>query len=88
MEQEAIDRIFQEGKAKEGERGSIGLCNVHKRLVMYYGEGFGIQIFSKPGQGTEVMLKMKVQLYNEIDKNAEKRDEFLIKELENDLMDW
>ena len=72
MGQEAIDRIYQDSKPQEG-RGSIGLRNVHKRLAMHYGEGFGITVSSQPGKGTEVALKMKAQLYSEIEHN---------------LMDW
>ncbi len=40
----------------ETETGNIGLYNVHSRLKMRYGEGYGIRIQSSPGRGTVVEL--------------------------------
>ncbi|WP_106769345.1 sensor histidine kinase [Paenibacillus faecalis] len=37
---------------------SIGLMNVHERIVMNYGDDYGITINSAPGQGTEVRMEI------------------------------
>ncbi len=42
---------------QEGGRG-IGLRNVHERLKLLFGEGYGISIASKQGEGTEVTVRM------------------------------
>jgi sensor histidine kinase YesM len=34
----------------------IGLYNIHQRVQLYYGKEYGLQLFSKPGQGTTVKL--------------------------------
>lgn len=37
---------------------SIGLMNVHERIVLNYGPGYGLTIASQEGRGTEVCLKI------------------------------
>lgn len=36
----------------------IGIKNVHDRLKLQYGDGYGLRIFSKPGEGTTVQLTL------------------------------
>jgi len=38
------------------EAGSIGLKNVNERIKLYYGDGFGIKLFSNPEEGTRVII--------------------------------
>ena len=38
--------------------GSLGLINVHNRLVLYYGKAYGVEIHSFPNQGTVVSLRI------------------------------
>lgn len=42
--------------ALEGRAGGIGLANVHTRLVGAFGPGYGLEISSAPGQGTQVRM--------------------------------
>ncbi len=37
---------------------SIGLSNIHTRISLYYGEGYGLQIKSMEGIGTTVRIKL------------------------------
>ena len=37
---------------------SLGIMNVHLRLRLYYGEKYSIEIFSKPGRGTCISIKI------------------------------
>lgn len=79
MSQEMIDRIFQEeGSSGQTKGTGIGLRNVHRRLRMHYGEGFGIEIYSEMGQGTQVVLKLKAKLYSELEQEEKKKSELLI----------
>ena len=35
---------------------NIAVYNIHKRLKLLYGESYGLQYFSRAGQGTDVRL--------------------------------
>lgn len=37
---------------------SIGICNVHNRIKLYYGAEYGISISSKPEEGTTVTVRI------------------------------
>lgn len=39
-------------------RDSLGLANVHARLLLQYGEGYGVSIESFPGRGTVVSIRI------------------------------
>lgn len=39
-------------------RGHIGLYNVNKRMKLIYGEEYGLQIDSAPGEGTTILLRL------------------------------
>ncbi|WP_019637992.1 sensor histidine kinase [Paenibacillus fonticola] len=40
------------------DHSSIGLMNVHERIVMNYGESYGLTVNSTEGEGTEVQLEI------------------------------
>ena len=42
------------------ESDSLGLHNIHQRLRLRYGEGYGVTVQSKIGVGTSVILKMPI----------------------------
>ncbi|MFD0713274.1 sensor histidine kinase [Paenibacillus sp. GCM10027626] len=49
----------QEEKLQSGDgraRQGIGLQNVHRRIVLMYGEPYGLRIKSRPGEGTSVTI--------------------------------
>lgn len=39
---------------------SIGLKNIHSRIELYYGRGYGLTIHSEAGRGTTVQIKLPV----------------------------
>ena len=39
-------------------RGGVGLKNVHRRIELYYGIGYGLTIESQEGRGTSVCIKI------------------------------
>ena len=49
---------FKELGRRHGQ--SIGVKNIHTRISLYYGEYYGLQIFSKIGQGTMVQITLPV----------------------------
>ncbi len=51
------------GITEEGEPvelGHIGLCNVSERIRLEYGEGYGVDIESRVGEGTRVTMRLPV----------------------------
>ncbi|MNE92196.1 hypothetical protein D3C80_1898950 [compost metagenome] len=42
----------------DNERFGIGLRNVNERLRLHYGSAFGLQVFSEPGRGTRVIIRI------------------------------
>jgi len=62
---EAVEEMRQslnvrelEGVSKKKGRRGIGLTNVHRRLVLMYGEGYGLNIESKQNVGTTVTITL------------------------------
>ena len=49
---------------------NIGLVNVNQRIRLFYGEGYGIRITSRIGEGTEIIISLPVRNCSE---NMEKR---------------
>ncbi|OXS58768.1 two-component sensor histidine kinase [Cohnella sp. CIP 111063] len=56
MTKERLEQVNRILTSPENTTEHIGLYNVHRRLVLLYGEEYGIQIASKPGSGTKVTL--------------------------------
>ncbi|MDO4274245.1 MAG: sensor histidine kinase [Eubacteriales bacterium] len=59
MTSEESERIFDVEAEKSGEKkesSSYAISNVIKRLRLYFGEGFSLNIKSQPGNGTEIIL--------------------------------
>lgn len=55
MEEERIKEIFE---ADVEEKKGYGIKNVDERIKLYYGENYGIKIFSEKGKGTRVEVKI------------------------------
>lgn len=76
MQPEEFDRMQRILDSSEpGERTdsgwrSIGLKNVHDRLRYLYGEEYGVSLYSKPGVGTVIKLKLPVQIKPKEDTNV------------------
>lgn len=61
MDQETLAHIFHKSKEKEKEKSNgIGVYNVHMRIRLYYGEGYGLTFESSPGEGTRVYIRVKM----------------------------
>ena len=55
---EEIRHALATNEGLQQEHGGIGLCNVHQRLKMFYGENSGLEITSTPGQGTICRIRI------------------------------
>ena len=60
MDEETARGLLLKQKSGDFRRSShIGVYNVHRRLQMYYGDGYGVTIHSEVGVGTRVTLRIK-----------------------------
>lgn len=75
-EEKLFIRIKDNGKGMSGEEleklsltmernafaeENIGLVNVNQRIRLFYGEGYGIRIASRIGEGTEIIISLPVR---------------------------
>ncbi|MNN51317.1 hypothetical protein D3C81_1659470 [compost metagenome] len=52
------DNLKHETPPKKSINGGIGMKNVHQRVQLNYGTAYGIEVFSEPGEGTDVILSL------------------------------
>ncbi len=66
MDENELEKIRRALLADEIRDESIGLVNVNQRIRLFYGETYGIRIFSEAGHGTrlEILLPMREQPEN------------------------
>ena len=50
--------LSEERPRSHASLNGIGVCNVHKRLQMLYGDAYGLTIESEPGVGTCVTVRV------------------------------
>lgn len=57
---EKLQQIFREETpaGEKPDRERIGIRNVHRRLQLYFGEPYGLEIESQPGQYTRIRLNI------------------------------
>jgi Predicted signal transduction protein with a C-terminal ATPase domain len=58
--QEALDKPVQFTELGRREKQSIGLKNIHTRISLYYGIGYGLSVTSEENAGTTITLKLPV----------------------------
>ncbi|MDU5110654.1 MAG: sensor histidine kinase [Clostridium sp.] len=59
MLQEVADKLLTEEVNNQQRKGSgIGLKNVHERIKLYFGEEYGLEIYSEPDEGTTIRIHM------------------------------
>lgn len=58
MDQEALERCRQAVAEPDSGTDSIGMRNVHRRIRLHFGEGYGMTIESRLFEGTSVTLRM------------------------------
>ncbi|THF73795.1 cache domain-containing sensor histidine kinase [Cohnella fermenti] len=55
---ERIRQALSQTGSERKERRAIGLQNVHDRIALHYGEGYGLTVDSAEGEGTTVTLSL------------------------------
>lgn len=59
ISEEDLEKL-RDSVALPGTKESIGLSNIHNRIKLYYGEKYGLEIYSEKGKGTRVRVTMPV----------------------------
>ena len=58
MREEELEQLRERIGHYDDAVKSIGLANVNHRLHLLFGEAYGVEIFSRLGEGTKVMIKI------------------------------
>ena len=67
MPQEIADKLLTEKVNNVQKKGSgIGLRNVHERIKLYFGDEYGLEIYSEPDEGTTIRVHMPAIEFNSI----------------------
>ncbi|MDU5105393.1 sensor histidine kinase [Clostridium sp.] len=65
MPQEIADKLLIEKVNNGQKKGSgIGLRNVHDRIKLYFGEEYGLEVYSEPDEGTTIRIHMPAIEFN------------------------
>lgn len=62
MSRETVDKLnerFDKLIYDKSTKGGIGLQNVNERIKLHYGDDYGLQVESRLGQGTRVIMKIR-----------------------------
>lgn len=65
MDGQELSRVRNALSQNKIMKGSIGLVNVNQRIRLFYGEEYGISIFSDPGIGTRIEINLPLRNISE-----------------------
>ena len=67
MPQEVADKLLIEKVNNGQKKGSgIGLRNVHERIKLYFGNEYGLEVYSEPDEGTTIRIHMPAIEFNSV----------------------
>ena len=65
MDEDTLTKLYQrinEKKRDEKENRGYGIWNVNQRIKLYYGEQYGLQIYSIVDKGTSIYIKIPAEI--------------------------
>lgn len=66
MTEKQVEALLGEEHHVSSKRGSgIGVKNVMERIKLYFGDAYGLSIWSEPDEGTVITIRLPVQVYAE-----------------------
>jgi len=76
MTEEEVENLLKNVKKNKTKGSGIGLKNVNERIKIYFGNKYGLEIYSEPDEGKTVRIKMPCIKYeeNKIEGRTEKRE--------------
>ena len=74
MTEKQQEKIVKQLRGKIEITGDkIGLCNVQKRIQMFYGNSYGIELSSRPGKGTKTTITLPMFGKETVDDSIDRR---------------
>ena len=71
MTAQQAESLLDEKEHVSSRRGSgIGVKNVNERIRLYFGDDYGLQIWSEPDEGTVISIPLPAQAYAETTQEA------------------
>ena len=71
MTRQQVESLLDEKEHVSSRRGSgIGVKNVNERIRLYFGDDYGLQIWSEPDEGTVISIHLPAQAYAETAQEA------------------
>ena len=64
--QQARGLLTGETRSTSGKGSGIGVKNVNERIRLYFGENYGLDIFSEPDEGTTIQIRLPAVSYEEL----------------------
>ena len=61
MDGETMERIYEERRHSKTNMTGIGVRNIHERIRLMYGDGYGLSFASEIGKGTKAMARIKAE---------------------------
>ncbi|MNI50075.1 Sensor histidine kinase YpdA [compost metagenome] len=65
MSEDKAAELLIAGEKKSGSRMRIGLRNIHQRIQLYFGESYGLKVYSEQGKGTCIRAEFPSDLSKE-----------------------
>lgn len=70
MSGEKVKQLLSENYKSKKQFSGVGIINVNNRIKLNFGDKYGIDIKSKEGAGTEVIMKLPLILSQEVDQDV------------------
>ena len=70
MRKEVLENILTDNNKVPKNGSGVGVINVHSRIKLMFGEGYGLTVYSEPDEGTKVVIHIPAIPYTK--ENAEK----------------
>lgn len=64
MPEEVVEQLLTENNRVRGRGSGVGLINVHNRLRLRFGDAYGLEIESRPDEGTTVRIHLPAVLHS------------------------
>ena len=70
MRREVLENILSNNESVPKHGSGVGVINVHSRIQLIYGKEYGLEVYSEPDEGTQVVIHIPALPYTE--ENVEK----------------
>lgn len=64
IKEESLNELYKNISSEKTENKSFGLRNVNKRIKLYFGNEYGLEIKSKYGEGTKVTITIPLKIWS------------------------